>query len=347
MPAMCPSAVPVALPGADSMLNKWAMGKVLGTPKAMTVEEIDEVVDMFRHGARVAHAAGFDGIQLHGAHGFLLSQFLSPRTNRRTDAYGGSPEKRMGLLKRLVTEIREEFPPPFCISVKLNSADYMTDGQGLQASEGLEQVRWLILCGMVDMIEISGGNAENTTSKLHNSFGAKTMDRAPERKATTRIREAFFSDFADEVQKLQVAGSKGYVPIQLSGGYRSRVGMADGIESGVTDLIGLGRSAVLEPTLPRKTLLNPAVPDTEAIAMSHVVRGQWFANAIPIKVVGSGLGIQFFYHNMRRLGRGLASDPDLSIPMMLVKDIIETLRSGLATTLGRIIQSYRPAQKLD
>lgn len=350
MPALCPSAVPVALPGADSLLDKYALGKLLGTPKAMTLAEIDDVVAMFRHGARVAHAAGFDGIQLHGAHGFLLSQFLSPHTNRRTDAYGGSPEKRMALLKRLVTEIRTEFPAPFCVSVKLNSADYMADGQGLQAAEGLEQVRWLVQCGMVDFVEISGGNAENTTSKLHNSFGTKTMDRAPVRKESTRIREAFFSDFAEEVQKLQSPGQPGYVPIQLSGGYRSRVGMADGIESGVTDLIGLGRSAVLEPTLPRKTLLNPAVPDEKAIGISHIVKGQWFANAIPIKVVGSGLGIQFFYHNMRRLGRGLASDPDLSIPMMLVKDIFETLRSGLATTIGRILQSmslYRSPQKLE
>lgn len=127
------------------------------------------MVEMWKHATRVAKAAGFDGIQLHGAHGFLLSEFLSPHTNRRTDEYGGTPEKRMKLLKRLVTEIREMCPPPFCLSVKLNSADYMEKG-GLTPEEGFEQVRWLATCGMVDFIEISGGNAEQKTSGLHSAL---------------------------------------------------------------------------------------------------------------------------------------------------------------------------------
>ena len=140
------------------------------------------------HGARLAKEAGFAGCQLHGAHGFLLSQFLSPHTNRRTDDYGGSPEKRLQLLKRLVREIRDICPRPYCLSVKLNSADYMAAGSGLTADEGLEQVRWLVECGdvsklpgqshsrqflrlkQVDFVEISGGNAENKTSKLHSKF---------------------------------------------------------------------------------------------------------------------------------------------------------------------------------
>ena len=120
-------------------------------------------------GARLAKEAGFAGCQLHGAHGFLLSQFLSPRTNRRTDDYGGSPEKRLALLRRLVKEIRDVCPRPYCLSVKLNSADYMATGMGLSTDEGLEQVRWLVECGEVDFVEISGGNAENKTSKLHST----------------------------------------------------------------------------------------------------------------------------------------------------------------------------------
>lgn len=144
----------------------------------MTLTEIDSVVEMWKHSARVAATAGFDGIQLHGAHGFLLSQFLSPHTNRRTDAYGGTPEKRMKLLRRLVEEIRTEHPAPFCLSVKLNSADYMGE-EGLQQEEGLEQVRWLVECGMVDFVEVSGGNAENKTSKLHSTFAFLTLTRQP------------------------------------------------------------------------------------------------------------------------------------------------------------------------
>ncbi|TKA28089.1 hypothetical protein B0A54_16061 [Friedmanniomyces endolithicus] len=93
MRALCPSEVPVQL--GDTWLDKLALDKVLGTPKAMTIEDVDEVVGMFVRGAVVARDAGFAGAQLHGAHGFLLSQFLSLHTNRRTDDYGGTPEKRM------------------------------------------------------------------------------------------------------------------------------------------------------------------------------------------------------------------------------------------------------------
>jgi len=141
---------------------------MLGTPKEMTLAEINDVVAAWVNGAIVAKEAGFAGCQLHGAHGFLLSQFLSPRTNRRTDDYGGTPEKRMKLLQRLVIEIREVCPPPYCLSVKLNSADYMKEG-GLGQDEALEQVRWLVDSGMIDFVELSGGNAEAVGSKLHSA----------------------------------------------------------------------------------------------------------------------------------------------------------------------------------
>jgi len=140
----------------------------------METEDIDAVVADWVRGARVAKEAGFAGCQLHGAHGFLLSQFLSPHTNRRTDCYGGTAERRLRLLKRLVAEIREICPPPFCLSVKLNSADYMAEG-GLMQDEALEQVRWLVACGMVDFVAISGGNAENKTSKLHSTSHVASM----------------------------------------------------------------------------------------------------------------------------------------------------------------------------
>ena len=168
---------------------------------------------------------------------------------------------------------------------------------------------------------------------------------------STRIREAYFTEFAERVQGLNSS-----VPIQLSGGdylsaaltyklltfkigFRSRTGMADAIDSGVCDLIGLGRTAVLQPDIPDTILLNPSVSDEEALAISHIVKGQWFANMIPVKVVGSGLAIQFFYHNMRRLGNGLRSDPDASIPSIVFLSILETLRSGLSRTFERIFQS--------
>ena len=323
MQPLCPSSVPVKL--GDTWLDKLALQKSLGTPKEMTITDIDEAVAAWVHGAVVAREAGFAGCQLHGAHGFLLSQFLSPHTNRRTDDYGGSPEKRMRLLQRLVTEIRAVCPQPYCLSVKLNSADYMAQG-GLGQDEALEQVRWLVDSGMVDFVEISGGNAEQKTSGLHTSFGKRSLEKAPKMSESTRIREGYFTEFAEKVQ-----GLESDVPIQLSGGFRSRTGMADALASGTCSLIGLGRSVVLEPELPAKVLLNPEYDDDGALAKSHIVRGQWLISAIPIKAVGSGLGLKFFYYNMRRLGRGLQSDPDASIPWVVFAGLWESIRQWWTT----------------
>ncbi|KAL5327177.1 hypothetical protein ACEPPN_004869 [Leptodophora sp. 'Broadleaf-Isolate-01'] len=327
MPAICPSSVPVKL--SDKWLEKLAIQSLLGTPKAMTIPEIDQAVKDWKRGAHLAKAAEFKGIQLHGAHGFFLSQFLSPHTSRRTDDYGGSPERRMKLLKRLVTEIREENPAPFCLSVKLNSGDYMEDG-GLTQDEALEQVRWLITCGMVDFVEISGGNAEQRSSGLHNSFGSQSLRKAP------KIREAYYTEFAERV--FQIEGSK--CPIQLSGGFRSRTGMADAILSGACDLIGLGRTAVLEPDIPKRLLLNTDMTDDEAFARPHIVRGQWFSNLIPVKVVGSGLPIQFFYFNMRRLGNGHSSDHDKSIPGIVWGSIVDACKSRLGVAVQRVLETF-------
>nr|POE72124.1 nadh-dependent flavin oxidoreductase nada [Quercus suber] len=335
MRPLCASEVPLRM--GDGWVDKYMVEKTLGTPKAMSVEEIDEVVDMFKNGALVAKKAGFAGIQIHGAHGFLISQFLSPRTNKRSDEYGGSPEKRMKLLRRLVHEIRAMCPAPFCVSVKLNSADYMDAGEGLEMDEGLAQVRWLRTCGEVDFVEISGGNAEQKSSGLHNSFARSLGGKGQQIRASTRIREGFFTDFAERVMAMELPAAAQAVPVQLSGGFRTRTGMADAIYSRTCDLIGLGRAAVLEPTLPRSVLLNPAFDDADSGAQPHLVKGQWFARMIPIKVVGAGLPIQFFYYNMRRLGKGLRSDPDASIPFIVLLGFWSTLRDGVTGTLQKVL----------
>ncbi len=105
-------------------------------------------------------------------------------------------------------------------------------------------------------------------------------------------------------------------------------------------MIGLGRSAVLQPDIPSVVLLNSSVPDDAAFAQSHIVKGQWLAQMIPVKVVGAGLAIQFFYHNMRRLGNGLKSDPDVSLPYIVFQDILETVRSGLVRTMERLLADF-------
>lgn len=114
--------------------------------------------------------------------------------------------------------------------------------------------------------------------------------------------------------------------------------MADAILSGACDLIGLRRTAVLEPDIPKRLLLDTDVADDEALARPHIVRGQWISNMIPVKVVGSGLPIQFFYFNMQRLGDGLSSDPDKTIPGIVWSAILETCRSGLAVAVQRVLE---------
>lgn len=173
-------------------------------------------------------------------------------------------------------------------------------------------------------------------------------------RSSTRIREGFYTEFAEKVQALHSA-----VPIQLSGGmryphlrnklhfgtrsyltgFRSRTGMGDALESGICDMIGLGRATVLQPDLPSAVILNPEVPDPEAIGVSHVVRGQWLSRILPVKVLGGGFTLQFFYHNMRRMGRGLSVDHKISLPMILIVDAIETIRSGISVLLQRILAS--------
>jgi len=112
--------------------------------------------------------------------------------------------------------------------------------------------------------------------------------------------------------------------------------MADALESGVCDLIGLGRATVLQPDFPSAVILNPDVPDGKALGIAHVVKGQWLTRMIPVKVIGGGLITQFFYHNMRRLGKGLAVDPNISLPTILFVDALETFRSGLLRSIHRL-----------
>jgi hypothetical protein len=133
-----------------------------------------------------------------------------------------------------------------------------------------------------------------------------------------------FADFADKVQAL-----KSKVPTQLSGGYRSRVGMANGIESGSTDLICLGRSAVIEPNLPAAMILNADIRDSESIAMPHEIKGLWLARMIPVRAVGPGLPIQFFYYNMKLLGAGLPSDPNISLPFIALYGAFGAMQAKL------------------
>jgi 2,4-dienoyl-CoA reductase-like NADH-dependent reductase (Old Yellow Enzyme family) len=197
---------------------------LFGKPKAMTEQDIQDVIHGFSRAARIAKAGGFTGVQVHSAHGYLLSQFLSPITNVRTDQWGGPIENRSRLLLTILKAIRKDVGPDFPISVKLNSSDFQRGG--LTEEESIEVVKMLD-AEKIDLLEISGGTYEKTAFFLLNEEHTQ--------KASTKAREAYFIDFARKVR----AVSK--LPLLITGGFRSFEFCNEVLENGELDLVGMGR----------------------------------------------------------------------------------------------------------
>lgn len=153
--SVAPSAVGVQL--GSGLIAKAASAVVFGTPRALTEAEIGDVVDRFARAAEMAHQAGFDGVQIHAAHGYLLAQFLSSKTNVRDDKYGGSPKNRARIVVDVIKAIRARVPKKFCVGIKINSVDHQSAGE---LQECLQQLESIAEAG-VDFLEISGGNYEN------------------------------------------------------------------------------------------------------------------------------------------------------------------------------------------
>ncbi|KPV78593.1 uncharacterized protein RHOBADRAFT_23648, partial [Rhodotorula graminis WP1] len=208
-------------------------GMTFAKPRPLTIEEIDALVNAWGYGAEVLYKAGAHGAQLHGAHGYLLSQFLSGRVNRRTDDYGGSLENRYRIVGRVLAEIRRRVPDQkFMLSMKLNSADF-SEG-GMTPEESRQVCAWLDEAGM-DLIELSGGTYES------GAFNHK--------KESTKKREAYFVEFAEAVKPSLKSAT-----LCVTGGFRSRRAMEEAIKSGATDLVGLARPLTAEPYLIRDML---------------------------------------------------------------------------------------------
>lgn len=158
--ALAPSAVPLKL--GEGLLGRLASAVAFGTPKAASVAEIEDVVRRFAATARVSAEAGFDGVEIHAAHGYLLAQFLSPRSNRRTDAYGGSPAKRAKIVADVVRAVREATPKGFTVGIKLNSVDHQVEAE---LEDSIEQLRVIVDAG-IDFLEVSGGSYENPSVSI-------------------------------------------------------------------------------------------------------------------------------------------------------------------------------------
>jgi len=223
---IAPSAVPFR---AD-------MQALFKTPRAATHAEIEDIIRRFGRSAAICRKAGFSGVQIHGAHGYLVSQFLSPHHNRREDQWGGSPENRRRFVLAVLAEIRRQVGADFPVAIKLNSADFQHGG--FTEDESLATMRALVDAG-IDLIEISGGTYEDP---------AMSGTLAEAKKASTVAREAYFLAFAEKAR----ASLK--VPLMVTGGFRSAAGMNAALASGALDVIGLARLLAIDPEAPAALL---------------------------------------------------------------------------------------------
>ena len=284
-PAIAPSAVPVNL--GNSVSDRLLAKLLFGTPRAMTISEIHEAVQQFAAAAKLCYDSGFAGVQIHAAHGFLLTQFLSSKTNLRSDEYGGTPAKRARIVVEVIRAIKEVVPSTFCVGMKLNSADV---GGQESLDESLEQVGMIIKEG-IDFLEISGGTFENMRMAAGDEPVAKS--------ARTIHREAFFLDYARSVRAHYPD-----VILMVTGGFRTRKGMQAALDSGACDLIGLGRPSAVWPKLAKEVLLNKEVQDEDAHCDLRLVRGNWFVRNLGPRFVGVGADVMYYVGQIRRLAEG-------------------------------------------
>jgi 2,4-dienoyl-CoA reductase-like NADH-dependent reductase (Old Yellow Enzyme family) len=130
---------------------------VFGSPREMDTSDIEHVVNCFAEGAKLSYEAGFAGVEIHAAHGYLLAQFLSAKTNKRTDAYGGSPRKRARIIVDILQAVRSVVPAEFCVGIKLNSVDHQSRRE---LDECIEQLDVIVSEG-IDFLDVSGGTYED------------------------------------------------------------------------------------------------------------------------------------------------------------------------------------------
>jgi NADH:flavin oxidoreductases, Old Yellow Enzyme family len=252
------------------------LATTFGTPRELREDEILDIIQRFARAAHICEKAGFEGVQLHGAHGYLISQFLSPLTNKRQDQWGGSNENRMRFLLEIYKAVRAATTDDFIISVKLNSADFQRGG--ISETDVIEVFKAIDSAG-IDMIEISGG-----------SYEAPAMAGAKEekRKASTIAREAYFLDFADNIRKEVKCA------LMVTGGFRTVQGMNAALDSGACDFIGIARPFAVEVDLADRLLagqdvrygvdkIKTGIPMIDKMAIMEII---WYA--AQFKSIGEG-----------------------------------------------------------
>ena len=269
---MAPSAVPLKMGGISKMFK---------LAKPLSEEQIFDIIKRFGNSARIMKEAGFTGCQIHGAHGYLVSQFLSPISNTRTDQWGGSLKNRARFVLEVYREIRQQVGSDYPVGIKINSADFQRGG--FTESESMEVIKFLSNEG-IDLIEISGGTYEKPAMVKGN------------RKQSTIEREAYFLDYIEKARKITNK------PLLLTGGFRTVKVMEDAIAGGELDMIGLGRPFCLYPNLAqdifdgKETVFKTPLP------------------TIGIKILDKigGVELPWYELQIQRLGKGKKPKPNLA-----------------------------------
>jgi 2,4-dienoyl-CoA reductase-like NADH-dependent reductase (Old Yellow Enzyme family) len=279
---VAPSATPLA-PPLDKMFNE---------PRELTEVEIQDIIERFGYAAKTVKESGFDGVQIHGAHGYLVSQFLSPAHNQRTDKWGGSIENRMRFVVEVYNKIRLSVGDSFPIGIKINSADFGRGG--FTNEEAVFVARNLSDLG-IDLIELSGG-----------SYEAPVMTGAPIKDSTSK-REAYFLDYAGEVKKAIKC------PLMVTGGFRTGEFINSTLEEGSLDLVGLGRALCLNPKFSKQLIAGENVV-SEVKPLSSGV-----------KIIDKIFPLEIIWYTMQihRMGAGKSPNPNSSIFAAILHSFLE------------------------
>ena len=302
-------------PKAPSSVQLKIPGRNYGIPSALTTEEIQEIIKKFTFVAKIARETGFTGIQIHSAHGYLLSEFLSPDINLREDEWGGTVENRSRIHVEIIKNIRREIGEDFPISVKMNSADFQKGGF---TPDDSIQVAKIIEAAGVDNIEISGGTYEQPRLLGLDNVSINP-DRSEIRKESTIAREAYFLEYAEKIKKnIQI-------PLMVTGGFRTKQGMESAVKSGACEIVGVGRPLCANPYA-IKEMFDGKIEQLP-IYEKTLSLGPWILSpSSPFRLIQAlnAFGAQaWFYQQIKRMGNNKLPDLNLGLFSAFRKDASE------------------------
>lgn len=281
-PTVAPSEVPMDLGN---------FSKQFTPPRQLTTAEIADIKNRFVNAAVLAERFGFNGVQIHAAHGYLLSQFLSPISNKRTDEWGGSIENRARLLVEIAKGIRAAVGKQFAVSVKINSADFQRGGFSEYDAKAVVQM--LNPLGL-DLIELSGG-----------SYEAPAM-QGRARDGRTLAREAYFLEFAKDIATVST------VPVMVTGGIRRQAVAEQVLATEGISLVGIATALAINPNLPAEWKQGQAsVPELRPITWNN-------------KVLASLAYMAMVKHQLNRVSKGRGPNPQVGPAFALAEQQIGT-----------------------